>query len=414
MMHSKVFVDVSSSLEALSPPRSPSMPVDDIFHDADRKYLQFLPKLYGSRPETTPVQLVGVSFREWKPTSTCAEFIFPWPTFPLASKVFRYAFLAFCSQFVDPGPANPDTFPYLAKFYKYMQQAINVSSFSEVVVASYAILCYVSLGSNPEPLKTLLAFFNGMIQGQANITSSDQCILTMMQDLQRWSLLPLQGGYWLQASPTSGVSDEEYSSLWELHKSLQRVERLPRFVDHNFTAKSISERLTTLDVYLRFYLDHYLALRQRQNFAGEINQRRQCIVDALQQIVVEITYQVPRLAEPRKLLDLTAEFQTWPWTWNSPVIDHGNFISPIALDLTSKRQCLLYGLARVVGDALLVSEGNHISNLSSAITLSRICALALDQSPLPSPISALPYIFWAGLKISKAVDAPGMHSPLIL
>ena len=70
----------------------------------------------------------------------------PWPEFPLSSKPFRYAALAFASSQRTGNDTNSDTLKYLAKFYKYTKEVIVASSLVEVAVASYTILLYAYRG----------------------------------------------------------------------------------------------------------------------------------------------------------------------------------------------------------------------------------------------------------------------------
>ena len=82
---------------------------------------------------------------------------FPWFKFPLSSKSFRYATLAL-SYALDS--TNGTGSSYLAGFYEHINEAIDGSSITEVVVSSYvALLCSFR---TYEPIETLLVYFNGM------------------------------------------------------------------------------------------------------------------------------------------------------------------------------------------------------------------------------------------------------------
>jgi hypothetical protein len=82
----------------------------------------------------------------------------PWPSFSLASKTFRYAVLALCTSMETTTAAI--TLEYLAKFFKYMREAIQGSSVIEVLVASFAMT--IRSVQIREPLEQVVVHFNGL------------------------------------------------------------------------------------------------------------------------------------------------------------------------------------------------------------------------------------------------------------
>ena len=145
-------------------PRSMPPAPDDELTTIDFRYLGFL--IPCTRPHP---RVVNIHSRfEVRKHSYLVDVQFPWPNFPLSSKAFRYAALALstasaCISDYD----NPDLFSYLAKFYRYIKEAIDSSSHIEVIVASYAaMLCNFKMS---EAFETTLTYFNGICQSYSQL-----------------------------------------------------------------------------------------------------------------------------------------------------------------------------------------------------------------------------------------------------
>ena len=296
----------------------------------------------------------------------------------------------------------PESFGYLVKFCKYMRDAIDACSYTEVAVASYVILKFASLGI-AEPVQTLLSYFNGMLRALENAASTNSTTVPMLQVLCRWSLYPLQGGYWWHFLPNSSLPNEEYLCMESVHTSLDELARLSVMTLKDINPKSVGERLTILEIYFRFSLDYYLALRKRCNVL--YNKRRWLhLVSSLLHIAEEVSSLVPLLERCSGLLQTANELPAWPWEWNS-VPD--TTLLFLAYDLRTKRRCLFYGLAAFIRDGILAGIENRAPNRCYGHALARICAVSLHSCPLPSQVSALPFLFWAGIALSDNTNCLG-------
>lgn len=113
-------VDLTNTTLAIS--RSPSSPVDEALTNLDKRYLSLL--------ESRLIPITG--WHRILRTSTGQSVAVP--SYPLASKAFRFAYLAFAArQFGSP---TLDSSLYLQKFYQYTNAAIVSTSHLEVCVAS--------------------------------------------------------------------------------------------------------------------------------------------------------------------------------------------------------------------------------------------------------------------------------------
>jgi len=266
------------------------------------------------------------------------------------------------------------------------------------------ILKFASLGV-VQPVQTLLSYFNGMLRALENAAATNSNTVPILQVLCRWSLYPLQGGYWWHFMPNSSLPNEEYLCMELVHTSLDELARLSVMPLKDFNPKSVCERLTILETYFRFSVDYYLALQKRR-MVLQNERRRHHLVSSLLLIAEEVSDLVPLLERCRGLLQTANELSAWPWEWNSVPETTVPFHS---YDLLTKRRCLLYGLTALIRDGILASVENRAPNRCFAHALARICAVSLTSCALPSQVSALPFLFWAGIALSDKTNCLGSN-----
>lgn len=381
------------------------------FQDREHRYLYLLPKIYGRQPENAPFRLVSVSLRDWLRRPVKFEFCWPWPAFHMSSMSFRYAFLAYASQ-VGQEESGSESDRFRDKSIQYIKQAIDDNSIAEVFSASYVMLHYAAASEKKQPFANVLTYFDGLTIALADAkkVANDTNEREMIETLWRWSLFPVQGAYWLHASRTSQGFPEEFRLLHKLYSILKTstCAHCPRFPLRTPSPEAINERLGVLEVYFRFILDYYLAIRKRSD--PEQQQLRLEVVQALNGIVAQISELVPQLSQPAKLLFRARDrFLGWPWAWNVPEGRHGELaLGPVStFDINAKRFSLLFGLAMVINDAILVAEQNSLPDAGCGVFLARLCAISLDQSPLPSPLNVVRHLFWAGLYTTTSNEPIG-------
>lgn len=387
--------------------RSISRPPDEELTDLDFRYLGFLMPCTKLQPRVLNLH----SRFQVREALYFVDIHVPWPDFPLSSKAFRYATLALSTATASTSNSNydsPDLFRYLAKFYKYIGQAIQSSSYIEVLVASYtAMLCGFKTG---QPLETILIYFDGICQAYSQLVvgcsggTLDSKLCFTITPLLLGSLRTLELAYLARDPCATGDQDLitqvrdslQGLALWLCSRS--RFSLLPLAVNPTV-------RLEGLGYYLRLYFDDYLAAKRRHNHSG-----RPAVTDSLRQVISEIMAIVPQMAKGRKLLqDAMDEGRDWPWLHNRAVNVR---INTWNIDLEGQDCALLFAFAAAIEDAINKSEADvEIPEciVSPSLLLCHVSALIWHETlgiPCKS-FSLTKYIFWAGLWLPSSVDGRG-------
>jgi hypothetical protein len=369
--------------------------------------------MYGSNPETAGLRCVGVSFSgDWLQSPVASDFHYPWPVYLLGSNAYRYALLTFAAYVFRPGTINPDTYEYYGMALRSLGEACQQNSLEEVIVSSYAILNFAVTSEQADDihLQEIIVYFKGLTEALYWLTRRGCAhhIITMMELLWRWSLLPLQGGYWIRILPTYRVSVDEYEAMGKLFDTFQwaPVIHSPQMPISLVPVTEVIGRINLLEVYLRFTLDYYLAARTRMNDHHHLEP----IAYRLNLILDQIIDLVPRLPESRTLIEQAQEeVDEWPWPLLWPAVGNSaneseDQLRPIiaAFDMNAKRTALLFGLANVVKNAI-----RNDTLFPSSLLLARICAITLETTPWPCRLNIPRCLFWAGLGVTAAVDPEG-------
>lgn len=160
--------------------RSPNTPVDEALTDFDRRYMRlFSPTKYSSLDGNflkVSIVAVTVEWSEHRP-----EFIIP--TFSFSSKAYRFAYLAFAAK-IYGRIIIPAVLEYIGKFYRYINNAIQSSSFLEVLTASFMALMFERFRTilHRRSFRSICIYFKGICCAGAPILSGPKALPTSSND----------------------------------------------------------------------------------------------------------------------------------------------------------------------------------------------------------------------------------------
>jgi hypothetical protein len=398
-------------------------PLDEAITNLDRKYLQgILDRLQLSKDLSSDLssmlQMRGITGHVFGDPISLTMAI-PWPTFPLSSKPFRYAALTFSSSQSEAqqGNSNTDTLVYLAKFYKYTQEAITASSFAEVAVGCYTILLYSYMAH--ESFETSLIHFDGLSGGYASLRQGESASstnqLAWIDVLWRGGLQVMVRKFWSR-NHMKHLPPGEATLLADLSNILRRSSCLllpdsglqsSEWINSSYT------RLETLGCYLSIYWDHYLALQSLPPQTGDVSQLP-TVTKSIHEVLQQIIDVVPQLPNPRLLLQqATEDVNTWKSDSATLTVNYlpdSNLSFPHVFTFEDERATLLYAYARLIADFLMSPTAPKIQLVPSALLLCRLCAPALrGYLPRRSPfgLQMTRYWFWLGLVLTQSMHPAG-------
>ena len=385
---------------AFAIPRSlPSASTDETMTSVDMKYWQHISEFHLM---LLLREITGHVFGNPVPLTLTV----PFPEFPLSSKPFRYAALALASSHKE---GNADTLMYLAKFYKYMKEAIDASSIVEVAVASYMIVLYAYKGH--ECFSTVLVHFKGMCHAFIRLKQSKYRMgireVPHMQTLWHGALQTLYLVFWGRPHHTSPLQSEEFKLLGELDNVLQFSSAMLSSVD-NSQIHSSWRTCEALGCYLAFYLDHYLALRNRRAANKDIR-RIPSITASLHNILRQIIHLVPQIPEAREMLYQASDASSY-WNCENDPVQSGSLAYHSTLngpdyDFRDKQAAMLFAFAKLI-ESVFVIDVNKTLAITSAVFLCRICAMLFYQQSEVC-CSRTRALFWSGLVLTKSSHPVG-------
>jgi hypothetical protein len=380
----------------------------------DMKYWQHISEFHLAKnplPETLMLllrEITGHVFGNPMPLTLTV----PWPEFSLSSKPFRYAALAFASSQRECNGVNSDTLMYLAKFYKYMKEAIDASSLVEVAVASYMIVLYSYRGH--ECFSTVLVHFKGMCDAFIRLKQTKSRMgmreVPHMQTLWHGALQTLYLVFWARPHHTAPLQSEEFRLLGELDNVLQFSSAMlyPAADSQISNIHSSWRTCEALGCYLAFYLDHYLALRNRR--AADTNIRSlPSITASLHNILRQIIQLVPQIPEAREILYQASDASSY-WNWDNDPVQSGSLACHSIQNgpdygFRDKQAAMLFAFAKFIESVLLIDLNKTLA-ITSAVFLCRISAMLFDkQSEVCCSRSRA--LFWSGLVLTKSSHPVG-------
>lgn len=346
-------------------------------------------------------------------------FMVPWPDFPLSSKPFRYAVFALSSH-SRRSAHTQNCVNNLAKFYKYINEAIEASSLMEVFMSSYAALLYSY--QYEQRFESAFTFFEGICLAYSQLAqqSSNSCngrgnAITINLTLIG-SLMTFLGSYLRRDFYTS----EDFQPLWRVHTNLQLLLPWVSSIAHVCISRQVVdsfggqvyEQLLALDYLFKFHLHQYLTVKERFNLARETEIQE--VTASLRQVICQIIALVPRMESFQRVMHFAMNnFLPWPW------VPHPRRRFPrMELDVRNREQnsILLFGLATVIEGMInqsdLGTHTNYNSNISPALLLCRLRVL-LGEGGSSFAIQEPRLYFWAALRLTSHVDLAGNHTPQI-
>lgn len=335
-----------------------------------------------------------------------------WPDFTFASKAFRFATLAFGSSLSIRDLEHRDvTCNYLTKFYKYQQEAIDKLSLMEIFVASYAaLLCAVQTGDS---LQTITTFIEGLCITCELLLKNSSVSLSELDFINKLLLSgidTLRFQYFVCRDP---FENYDFDLIAKLHAtlnfaSLWHCSQLP--YGPVASEANLLVELLKLDLYMKFHLDHYLAVMQQSESDDEIH----LATTALRQVLSEIIELVHRMSRCAELFgEALNDFHQWPWETDGFWMDTSNNFN--YLDFYTCKIAFVFGLARtlleIIDEKIAGGDANGNAGMSSGLFLCRLFALQLSQSkPRWVYRSVAHYLFWAGLGLKRGIEDDGSRS----
>ena len=337
-----------------------------------------------------------------------------WPNFTYASKAFRFATLAFGSSYYKPNNYRP-TYNYLAKFHKYIKEAIEQSSLMEVLVASYAaVMCSLQI---QEDLEKILKFVAGVCQTATLLQSDRQHSPNHLETIRTVDIIllgsveTLRMAYFISRDPCANV---DIDLLGEMHTILQHVctwhcgqfpYRSQLYETNTFA------RLVKLDLYMKFHLDYYLAVMSQSSSDNEILRA----TASLRQVLSQIIETVPQMPKAWKVFDIALdESRDWPWLTGQLFME----VPQENLDFECLKTAFIFGFAWLLKEIIGEPENHFYTDASSmyvapAIFLCRLYALRLSHIT-PEWRCIIRNIFWAGIGLRRGVDRAGTIQVIFL
>ena len=326
---------------------------------------------------------------------------FPWPSFPLSSVTFRYASLTFAS-YSGTKPSS-QTLRYLGKFYKLVQEAILSSSLVEVVAACYPILLYEYVSR--APFKKVFVHFKGLCGALVLLRFEKLSVpdRKQLQNIWQGSLPALRRAYWTSHAASAVASAEELNVLQEIYDTFQSTSFM---LDTNMSqdehrSHQLRSRLHSLECYLVFYWDYYLAMRGRttESPCEDSDESSLMSLETSIRDIVHLIYAFAFQQKPTAAL-ITQVSKTVSHRTN--FLDYPDVVLPVDAKFEHIKAAFLYCWAKIIDNVLLSSTVSAGSVLSSLVLLR--LAKCVFQSGLGQP-DGLPWslthsIFWSGLSLT--------------
>jgi hypothetical protein len=346
----------------------------------------------------------------WRQLTKAKSIVTPffWPEFRFSSMPFRFAALAFASHLVRQH-SDEQSMRYISKFYEYAQKAIDALAFLEIVAATYTILLHTY--ATCESFDTALVHFKGLCT--ALILSQNQVLSNtdrrFIENLWQASLQILWRAFWATNEATLVVCDRELQLLVDLHTILQNTSfMLYTGYDSGLPLgfELWCDQLNTLECYLVFYLDSYLALRNRLGVEDKINEKALIFIEtSIRDVLQKITLLVPQQPIARALIlraGKTIELQS------SDCISD-DITLPLQRNQMDVKAAFLFGWAKVVETAITcpADRMSNTASVYSSLVLFRLCQIAYPERRALSGCSMTRSLFWTGLGLTKHVSAPG-------
>ena len=342
-----------------------------------------------------------------------------WLDFHLSSKVFRYAALALASTMqssktYDSNGAGSD---YLAKFYKYMGEAIEDKSILEIFIASYIMVIDSWFQGND--LQTIFTYCKGMHVAYSLLTDGVSATATYPVSYIRPFMLSVNDrifeNYFLRPP----------SETTEL-KLCEELDTLVRALQTSLAIGSDVDDLFTFNKYLRLYIDCYLL--ERRTLVPPIE--TSSFLPRIRATLSEIFRLFPSVPGVSKVISATLD-ATLPWPWFNNASGLNNVLDELLdvderLDLdeflehklSNQRaldQALLYGFALVIADATGGAPfPASCCPASPGLILCRLCALMSAKPGVFPQFKLLPYFLWAGLGLVDGVEPAGTTTKMII
>jgi hypothetical protein len=389
-------------------PSPPPTSTDDLVTNSDARYLQAVSD-YGYTLESPGIRdwlvMCGGNLLESNGIVSCHA---PIVTFHVASKLYRFACLAFAASHGQREKNNPDALMYLGKFYKYANEAISSSSFTEIIVASYMVLLReleCMLDQHPhkrfESLGKFVTYFKGMWDTvwevrfhpsrQPDFPLSLICLQTIVL---------LHDAYFNAIYHESTLELDELEVLRQVHVAIESA------FDSVVASSIIQEEWQTRQA-LRYcfdiYLDIYLALRTRAESYDLIDlpPLLASVKRFFGVIIQHIIVLVPHSPVHGEIINLARR---------DGLRRNFQYQLPPGLDTVEVSEVMesvvLYGLANLIGNGILMPQRG--GSLSHALFLGRLCALLPGRTSSPSSVfQERRSMFWSGVFVTRATDTAG-------
>jgi hypothetical protein len=362
---------------------------------------QFHPTDFAFKPDGKSVTLKRGLQNSSHPTIVMT---LPWVNFPYTSKPFRYAALAFASSGWDGNGKKVDMANYIAKFRQYTQAS--ATSVMEVVAASYTMLLHAFAAC--EPFEEMLLHFEGLCAAMGEMAAGGNNQLEFMDSSWQKAVYTLYTVF-SRMYNTLDVGPAEFELLEKLHSVLQGMSyRLKLYANadfRNLSVDSIYSRLETLECFMVFHLDHYLARRNRYRTEWD-NGMQTNVGRSLRQVLQHIIEIVPRLSTTRTLLALVKRL-------SQSAISESYLGSSGVLEfhLQDVKSALTFHLAILLENSIISpsSERNDELTVSAAMSLCWLCNIAFSMKSKKALLTTR-CLFWAGLVLSEDLFPDGKES----
>jgi len=318
---------------------------------------------------------------------------YPWPDFSLSNVTFRYAALTFASY--SGTRASFQTRKYLGKFYQYAQEAISGLSLLEIVAASYPILLYDYMRG--APFNEVFVHFKGICAALSSLELESLSASERMSLRSIWqgSLPAIRRAYWTTYAATSCASEEELHHLADIYAAFQDTSFM-LYTDINQNedfSRELRSRLDTLECYLAFYWDYYLALRSK----AASKTLRECSLLSVEtsiRDVVQLIYALALRQQPSAVL-ITQASRIISTRLN--FLDYPDVAVPNNAKFEHVKAASLYCWAKLIENTLLSSTPCTGSLHSSLALLRLVNRILKTDHGWPWPLSHS--LFWAGLNL---------------
>ena len=400
--HSSALVRYVANIVFTSPiPRSLHQFPDEATASEDWRYLQrfLLSDLSDHLQEGSSSIVVVRNINWYQHYNPCpVRTAFPWPGFSLSSKTFRYASLTFasCSATVE----TPETLQYLAKFYKFAQESISNSSTVEVASACYLILLYAY--KIKAPLAKVLVHFKGICAAIASIHMENLSVHDQrnLKNIWQGSLAALRRAYWTTHGATSHVSNEELHFLGDIYSAFQTTV----FMFHGLisqigdTPGELRWKLDTLECYLAFYWDYYLALRcHTHNPAFET--WKEALLSSLETSIQDVVHLIYAFVLQQPVCASIIMQASQIVSARINFIEYPAVIAPNGTDFEQVKATFLYCWAKIVENTLLSATPCRGSVHSALVLLRLIHRFSPTFDCWPWPMT--PPLFWSCLSLKN-------------